>query len=124
MRVREYLIAVVDDDNSFRSALVDSLASLGYTARGFASAEEFIAWESNAACDCAITDIHMPGMSGLDLAKLLRERPRALPVVMITARSDPGIDVHAASTGAICLLRKPLDTNALIDCLDRALGVE
>jgi FixJ family two-component response regulator len=117
------LIAVVDDDDSFRTALVESLHSLGYGARGFASAEEFITWEADASCDCVITDIHMPGMSGLELAGLLRERRRALPVVLVTARSDFHIDAHAAANGAICLLRKPFNTDALIECLGKALKV-
>ncbi len=117
------LIAVIDDDESFRIALVESLLSLGYGAHGFASAEEFIASEADASCDCVITDIHMPGMSGLELARLLIRRPHRLPVVLVTARSDSQIDAHAAATGAICLLRKPFKTDALIDCLDKALRV-
>ena len=117
----ELLIAVIDDDESFRMALVECLGSLGYEARGFASAEEFIAWEVDASYDCVITDIHMPGMSGLDLARLLTARPRGVPVVMVTARSDLGIDAQAAAKGAICLLRKPFKTEALIDCLEKAL---
>jgi FixJ family two-component response regulator len=120
---RELLIAVIDDDESFRLALVDSLGSLGYDPCGFASAEEFIAWEANASCNCVITDIHMPGMSGLDLARLLTARRRGVPVVMVTARSDLGIDADAAANGAICLLRKPFKTNELIDCLEKALKV-
>jgi FixJ family two-component response regulator len=120
---RELLIAVIDDDESFRLALVDSLGSLGYDPRGFASAEEFIAWEANASYNCVITDIHMPGMSGLDLARLLTARRRGVPVVMVTARSDLGIDADAAANGAICLLRKPFKTDALIDCLEKALKV-
>jgi FixJ family two-component response regulator len=118
------LIAVIDDDESFRIALVESLGSLGYGARGFASAEDFITWEADASCDCVITDIHMPGMSGLELARLLVSRPRPLPVVLVTARSDLHIDAYAAATRAICLLRKPFKTDALIDCLDRALTPE
>lgn len=117
----ELLIAVIDDDESFRMALVECLGSLGYEARGFASAEEFIAGEADASYDCVITDIHMPGMSGLDLARLLTARPRGVPVVMVTARSDLGIDAQAAAKGAICLLRKPFKTEALIDCLEKAL---
>ena len=117
------LIAVIDDDESFRIALVESLGSLGYGAHGFASAEEFITWEADTSCDCVITDIHMPGMSGLELARLLISRPRRLPVVLVTARSDSHIDAHAAATRAICLLRKPFKTDALIDCLDKALNV-
>ena len=120
--MRDLLIAVIDDDEPFRMALVESVGSLGYAARGFASAEEFIAWEANPSCNCVITDVHMPGMNGLDLARLLTERPGGVPVVMITARSDLGLDAGAAANGAICLLRKPFKTEALIDCLERALG--
>ena len=120
---RELLIAVVDDDESFRMALVECLGSLGYGARGFASAEEFIAWEVDASCNCVVTDVHMPGLSGLDLARLLTARRRRVPVVMVTARSDLDIDARAAANGAICLLRKPFKTDALIDCLEKALKV-
>jgi FixJ family two-component response regulator len=118
---RELLIAIIDDDDSFRMALVDCLGSLGYGARGFASAEEFIGWEAGASCDCVITDIHMPGMSGLDLGRLLAGRRSEVPVIMVTARSDPGVDAHAEASGAICLLRKPFETDALIGCLEKAL---
>ena len=64
----------------------------------------------------------MPGMSGLDLARLLTARRRGPPVVMVTARSDLGIDAQAAASGAI-LLRKPFETDALIGCLEKALKV-
>jgi FixJ family two-component response regulator len=120
---RELLIAVIDDDESFRMALVGSLCSLGYGARGFASAEEFIGWEADASCDCVITDIHMSGMNGLDLGRLLTTRPYRVPVIMVTARSEAGLDGHAAASGAVGLLRKPFKTDALIDCLERALKV-
>jgi FixJ family two-component response regulator len=118
---RELLIAVIDDDESFRIALVEFLDSLGYGARGFASAEDFIAWEADASCNCVITDIHMPGMGGLNLARLLTTRRRGVPVVIVTARSDLGIDARAAANGAIALLRKPLKSDALITCLEKAL---
>lgn len=118
---RELLIAVIDDDDSFRTALVDCLCSLGYEARGFASAEEFIGWGADASCDCVITDIHMPGMNGLDLGRLLRARLSGVPVIMITARSDLGVEIDAQASGAIGLLRKPFETDALIGCLEKAL---
>lgn len=117
----DLLIAVVDDAESFRTALVESLGALGYPARGFASAEDFIAWEAGVSCNCVIADIHMPGMSGLDLARLLRARRRRVPVVMVTAHSELGIDAEAAASGAVCLLRKPFPTDSLIDCLEKAL---
>src|SRR5215211_8928243 len=102
-------------------ALVECLGSLGYGARGFASANEFITSEADTSWNCVITDVHMPGMSGLDLARLLTTRRRGVPVVMVTARSDLGIDARAAANGANCLLRKPFKTDALIDCLEKAL---
>ena len=118
---RDLLIAVIDDADSFRTALVESLGALGYQARGFASAEDFITWEADASCDCVIADIHMPGMSGLELGRLLRARRRGVPVVMVTAHSDAGIGAQAAASGAVCLLRKPFPMDALIDCLGKAL---
>jgi len=121
---KELLIAVVDDDEPFRTALVESLCSLEYGARGFASAEEFLAADAQGSCDCVITDIHMPGMSGLDLKRLLTSRHSKMPAIIITARSDPGLEARAVGAGAICLLRKPFKSCALIRCLDRALNVQ
>jgi FixJ family two-component response regulator len=120
---RELLIAVVDDDEPFRTALVESLCSLEYGVRGFASAEEFVAGNTEVSCDCVITDIHMSGMSGLDLKRLLTERGYRVPVIMITAHAEPGLEAKVAASGAVCLLRKPFDAAALIVCLDRALNV-
>lgn len=117
---RKALISVIDDDESFRLALVESLSSLGYRARGFASAEEFIAEDLEGSCDCVITDIHMPGISGFDLKRLLAARGSTVPVIMITARGEQGLEAKAAASGVVCLLRKPFETDALIDCLERA----
>ena len=119
----ELLIAVIDDDESFRTALVESLSSLGYGARGFASAEEFIAVDDAGSCDCVITDIRMPGMSEFDLKRLLAAGGFARPVIMVTARAEPGLESKAAASGAVCLLRKPFETDALMDCLKRAASV-
>jgi FixJ family two-component response regulator len=118
---RELIIAVIDDDESFRMALVECLCSLGYESRGFASAEQFITESEEGSCDCVITDIQMPGMSGLDLGRLLRARGSGLPVIMITAREEPGLDAQAAASGALGLLRKPFETNELIAYIGRAL---
>ncbi|HEX3162374.1 MAG TPA: response regulator [Pseudolabrys sp.] len=117
---RELLISVIDDDESFRTALVESLRSLGYGARGFASAEEFIAGNGESSGDCIVTDIHMSGMSGFDLKRLLAARGSTVPVIMITARAEHGLEAKAAASGAVCLLRKPFETDVLLDCLERA----
>jgi len=120
---RERSIAVIDDDESFRAALVESLSSLGYGARGFASAEEFLAGDGTKPYDCVITDIYMPGMSGFDLKRRLLAHDSGLPVIMITAEAEPGLEARAAAVGAVCLLRKPFEADALTECLERALKV-
>jgi FixJ family two-component response regulator len=119
---RELLIAVIDDDEPFRTALVESLGSLGYGTHGFGSAEQFVASDAATSCDCVITDVHMPGMSGLDLKRLLAARGSKVPVIMITAHSDPGLETTAAAMGAVCLLRKPFASETLVHCIDKALN--
>ena len=116
-----HLISIVDDDASMRDALVGLVRSLGYDARGFASAEDFLACDDLGRFSCTITDIQMPGMNGFDLKRRLDER-HGMPVIMITARSDPGLKEKATSIGAVGFLRKPFETDVLVDCLQRALA--
>jgi FixJ family two-component response regulator len=99
------------------------LGSLGYGVRDFASAEEFVAVNGDGSFDCIITDIHMPGMSGLDLKRLLMARDSRVPVIMITARAEPELEARASASGALCLLRKPFKTEALIGALERAAKI-
>jgi FixJ family two-component response regulator len=95
------------------------LGSLGYGVRDFGSAEQFIATKEDGSFDCIITDIHMPGMSGIDLKRLLTARDSKVPVIMITARAEPELEARAAASGAVCLLRKPFETDDLINCLEK-----
>ena len=118
---RDLEIAVIDDDQSFRVALVESLSSLGYGADGYASAEDYIGLIGGKSFDCVVTDIHMPGMSGLDLMKRLAAGGSTTPVVLITARSDTNLEAKAAAAGAACLLRKPFEINDLIECIEGAV---
>ena len=118
---RDLEIAVIDDDQSFRVALVESLSSLGYRADGYASADDYIGLIGGKSFDCVVTDIHMPGMSGLDLMKRLAAGGSTTPVVLITARSDTNLEAKAAAAGAACLLRKPFEINDLIQCIEGAV---
>jgi FixJ family two-component response regulator len=118
-----FIISVIDDDESFRTALVGLLLSLGYEAQGFASALEFIDRGGDGSCDCIITDFNMPGMSGLDLMLQLTARGSAVPVIMVTGHSEPGLEDKASASGAVCLLIKPFKEDALIVCLERALKI-
>jgi FixJ family two-component response regulator len=116
-----HLISIVDDDDSMRNALVGLVRSLGHDARGFASAEDFLACDDLDRFSCAITDIQMPGMSGFELKRQLDERHGTLPVIMITARSEPGVREKAMSSGAAFFLRKPFETETLVACVEKTL---
>ncbi|UWU76569.1 response regulator [Bradyrhizobium huanghuaihaiense] len=118
----DQLISIIDDDASMREALVGLVRSLGYDVRDFASAEDFLASSNLEAYACAITDIQMPGMNGFELKRELSALHGSLPVIMITARAEPGIEEKAMSSGACCFLRKPLEAETLANCLQRVLG--
>ena len=118
---RHLEIAVIDDDDSFRIALVESLSSLGYGSDGYASAEDYIGATEGKSFNCVVTDIHMPGMSGLDLMKCLATSGSTTPVVLITGRSDKNLEARATAAGAACLLRKPFEINDLIKCIEGAV---
>jgi CheY-like chemotaxis protein len=118
---RDLEIAVIDDDESFRIALVESLSSLGYGTSGYMSAEEYIDAIGTTSFDCIVTDIHMPGMSGLDLMKWLTSQGHATPVLLITARLDSNVEAKAIAAKAVCLLKKPFEINELIECIEGAV---
>jgi FixJ family two-component response regulator len=98
---------------------VESLCLFGYRVHGFASAEEFFAADLETLCDCIITDIQMPGMSGLDLKRHLTANGSKVPIIMITARPEEVLDARAAASGAACLLRKPFGSDDLIGWLEK-----
>ena len=86
----------------------------------FASAEEFLA-DGGGDPDCLILDIHLPGRSGLELARELRGHGRAVPVVFITARDEPGLNEQANCAGAVAFLLKPFPEEALLEAVARAV---
>ena len=120
----EALISIIDDDESLRAALVGLVRSLGHRASGFASAEDFLASGAAAANAAIVTDIQMPGLSGIELKRKLAADGCTIPVIMITARTEPGLKERAFESGAFCVLGKPFEAAALIDCLERALARE
>lgn len=115
------LVSIIDDDDALRSSIVDLLRSVGYRVDQYGSAETFLASSNPAGFDCILADIHMPGMSGLDLLQKLHEQGITTPVILITALPDQHLDAEAMVLGAQCLLRKPFRTNSLLDCVERSL---
>ena len=114
-------VGVVDDDDALCLSLVDLMRSIGYRAEPFASAEKLLMSADRFNLDCIIADVHMPGMGGLDLLRKLHEQGLVTPVILITALPDENLDEEAASIEALCLLRKPFKTSALLDWVERAL---
>jgi FixJ family two-component response regulator len=109
------LVAVVDDDASVRRALTRLLQSAGIRALTYASASEFLGTGLSSAPDCVILDIHLGGMSGLELLSRLRELGHNLPVLIITAHDDAQAREAAARGGCAAYLRKPLDAKVLLE---------
>ena len=114
------LVAVVDDDEALCASLVDLMRSIGYGAEPFGSAENFLMSVNRPGFDCIIADVHMPGMSGLDLLRNLHEQGITTPVILISALPDKHLDDEAVSAGAFCLLRKPFETRRLLDYIERS----
>jgi FixJ family two-component response regulator len=115
------LVAIVDDDDSVRSALQGLLKAVGLPAQAFASAEEFLKSGQQHQTACLIADIRMPGMSGLELqANLNAERCR-IPIIFITAHGDEKMRMQALRAGAVEFLAKPFDNEALLESVRGAL---
>lgn len=115
------LIAIVDDDESFRSAMEGLIRSLGHRAVAFASAEAFLDSDPGHAVNCVVSDIHMPGIDGFEMKTRMNERAMGIGVIFVTARSEPFLHDQAMASGAVCLLRKPFEAQVLVDCLARVL---
>jgi len=120
--VSERIISIIDDDGPTRSALAGLMEAKGFAAHAYASAEEFLASGAAGTSDCIITDIQMPGLSGIDLKQRLDAASCPTPVIMITARLEQRLHDSAKASGAFCLLLKPFKADALLACVERAIG--
>jgi FixJ family two-component response regulator len=115
------LVAIVDDDDLMRGALQGMLKSVGLPSRAFASAEEFLKSGQQRHTGCLITDIRMPGMSGLELQARLNAEHCRIPTIFITAHGDAKMRMQALRAGAVEFLAKPFDDDALLGSVRAAL---
>lgn len=122
MPVGKKAVAVVDDDEAVLDATSSFLEALGYDARAFNSGEAFLAAMAGSDVSCLLTDVNMPGISGIELQDRVREQRPALPVIMMTALTDDALRRRALAGGARDLLRKPLVADELIRCLEETIG--
>ena len=115
------MIAIVDDDEAVREATKTLVRSLGYKASTFGSANEFLKSEQFSNTSCIITDLQMPGLSGLDLQDRLIARGHRIPIIFVTAYPDYTARTRAMNAGAVCFLSKPYDADQLLGYIDKAL---
>ena len=115
------MVAVVEDDESYRAAVQRLLKSAGLPVRSFASAEDFLKSGQQQETGCLIADIQMPGMSGLDLQARLNAEHCPIPIIFITAHGDEEMRLQAMRAGAVKFLAKPFDGAILLDCVRVAL---
>jgi FixJ family two-component response regulator len=114
-------ICIVDDDDGVRSSLENYLRSAGLQVLTFASAESFLASPHRGKTDCLITDLHMPGLTGLDLQRELNRVGRDFPVIVMTAYPTIAAREESARFGAAAFLVKPVDPDMLLDRVEQML---
>jgi len=117
-------VFVVDDDAAIRDALSLLISLKGLRAAVFGSAEDFLAVYNEDCRGCLLTDLKMPGMSGLDLQRTLQDRGVTLPVVVLTAHGDVNTTRTALKGGAVDFLEKPVDDDVLLDVLTNAIRLD
>jgi FixJ family two-component response regulator len=117
-------VAIVDDDELARSSLQDLIEVVGVPALAFASAEEFLNSGEQWRTGCLITDLRLPGISGLELQSKLNKEHCKMPIIFITAHGDEDMRMQALRAGAVEFLTKPLDGEALLYRVRAALNIE
>lgn len=115
------MISIIDDDELVRDAVQSLVRSLGYVATTFSSAEDYLRSDDVWSSSCLITDVQMPGMSGAQLQDQLIADGNSTPVIFMTAFYDEKVRTRVLKAGGCGYLRKPLDENALVECLEKAL---
>ena len=117
-------VFVVDDDPSVRTAIKRLLASVGLACETFGTAVEFLKRAEQGVSGCVLLDVRMPGLSGMDLQRILNADGNDLPIIFVTAHADVPLTVRAMKAGALEVLTKPFDDQVLLDAVYQALDRE
>jgi FixJ family two-component response regulator len=115
------MISIIDDDLLVRESIADLISSLGHEALIFGSAQQFLASGCLKDTACIITDLHMPGLNGLDLQSRLLAEGHRIPIIFITAYPKEAARSRALTAGAVAFLSKPFEENALISSVETAV---
>jgi FixJ family two-component response regulator len=121
MPPKRKLVAVIEDDTSVRKALNRQISAAGYRCHAFASAEEFLSVAAITAAACIVCDVHLGGMTGLELAVHPTITELNLPVVLISGSDDPRVETPARDIAAI-FLRKPIAPGKLLEAIVDTVG--
>ena len=123
-REKKQTVALVEDDDSYRVAVQRLLKSAGFSVQSFATAEDFLRSGRQHETGCLITDIRMPGMSGLDLQAKLNADHCLIPTIFITAHGDEDMRLQAMRGGAVKFMVKPFDGEILLESVRAAFEAE
>src|SRR6476620_1241546 len=121
---KKRMVAVIEDDESYRVAVRRLLRSAGFSVQSVASAEEFLNSGQQQETGCLISDIRMPGMSGLDLQAKLNADHCPIPTIFITAHGDEDMRLQAMRGGAVKFMVKPFDGEILLESVRAAFEAE
>ena len=121
MPKRRKIVAVVDDDPSMLNAAESLLDAQGFATMVFASAEEFLDRGAATQVDCLLLDIHLGGVSGIELRRRLKDSGSTLPVIFMTALDDEATREQALKAGCVAFLRKPFQARQLIEAIKKAV---
>lgn len=124
MNVFRHTVHIVDDDDAVRVSLLRSLVAAGYSACGYSSATDFLRAAELDSGGCIILDVRMPGLDGLELQDVLARRGITLPIIFLTGHGDIAMSVRAIKAGAEDFLTKPVDRDALLSAVQRAIEWE
>ena len=121
MHTQKKVVAVVDDDQSMLNAAESLLDAHGFTTMKFPSAEEFLGSGEATRADCLLVDIHLDGVSGIELRRQLKVSHPGLPVIFMTALDDEAVRREALEAGCVTFLHKPFPAHELIEAIKRAV---
>jgi FixJ family two-component response regulator len=120
---RPRTVAVVEDDPSMRRSLERLLNAHGFPTQGYTSAEAFLSRDASIQIDCIVLDIHLDGISGIELQHRLKHSGSRLPVIFITAVDDDTLELQGVQAGCVAYLHKPFPAASLIGAVNKALAV-
>ncbi len=119
--MQDHLISVVDDDEAGRESLAALLGAAGFSVALYGSGEEFLAAFDPALRGCVLLDVHLPGMTGLEVGAIVSQKVPGFPLILISGRMNNNIRAKAAEAGALALA-KPVQDEALIAAIERAVA--